>query len=242
MTQRFVNQPRSPMDPNRRTARIVGVLFICATGASLAGTAIEQPILNGAHYLTNVSGGAMQIAAGGLLEFVAAGTSVGIAISLYPMLRNRIAGLALGSVVFRTIEAVMYTGAAVTMLSLVPVSQKIAEAATSERSSLQLIGDSMLSLRQEFTLAGVFAFSLGALLYYYVFYKSRLIPRWLSGWGIVGVLLILVACLSALFSGRPVTTYASLVLPIAAQEIVLAIWLIAKGFSPSAITREAPAL
>jgi hypothetical protein len=230
------------MDPNRRTALIAGVLLICATGASLAGTAFEQPVLNGVQYLANVSGSARQVAAGGLLELIAAGTSVGIAVSLYPVLRKSSTGLAIGSVVFRTIEAVMYAGAAVSLLSLVPVSQKIAEAATSERSSLQLIGDVMLSMRQEFTLAGVFAFSLGALMYYVAFYQSRLIPRWLSGWGIVGVLLILTACLSALFSGSSVTTYGMLVLPIAVQEMVLATWLIAKGFSEERIVLMNPGL
>jgi len=231
MTQPLVDQPRSRMDPNRPTALIAGVLLICATVASLAGTAVEQPVLSGADYLTKVSGSATQIAVGVLLELIAAGTSVGIAISLYPMLRKRVAGLALASVVFRTIEAVMYTGAAASLLSLVLVSQKIAQAATSERSSLQLVGDSLLGMRQEFTLAGVFAFSVGALMYYFAFYQSRLIPRWLSGWGIVGVLLILAACVSALFSGRPITTNATLVLPIAVQEMVLAVWLTTKGFS-----------
>ena len=57
---------------------------------------------------------------------------------------------------------------------------------------------------------GVFAFSLGALLYYVVFYRSQLIPRWLSGWGIAGVLLMLTACVLALFSS---TSLASQVAP-----------------------------
>ena len=72
-------------------------------------------------------------------------------------------------------------------------------------------------------------------MYYYVFYRSRLIPRWLSGWGIAGMLLMLGACLSALFTGNPVTSCAILIHPIAVQEILLAVWLIAKGFSSPAL-------
>jgi hypothetical protein len=72
-------------------------------------------------------------------------------------------------------------------------------------------------------------------MYYYVFFRSRLLPRWLSGWGIAGVLLMLVACLSALFSRNPVTSYTILILPIAVQEIVMAVWLVARGFSSAAI-------
>ena len=74
------------------------------------------------------------------------------------------------------------------------------------------------------------AFSVGALMYYYLLYRSRLVPRWLSGWGILAIVLTLVACLLALFGHHPVTSYVPLVLPIAAQELVLAVWLLAKGF------------
>ena len=75
-------------------------------------------------------------------------------------------------------------------------------------------------------------------MYYYLFFQSRLIPRWLSGWGIVAIILMMSACVSALFSGNPVTGYTLLVLPIALQEMVLAVWLIVKGFTPPAIASE----
>jgi uncharacterized protein DUF4386 len=146
-------------------------------------------------------------------------------------LRRWSASLALGSVVFRAIEAVMYTVAAISLLALSRVGQ-------------QAVGVVLTSLRQEAVLAGVFAFSVGALMYYVVFFRSSLIPRWLSGWGIAAVLLMLVACLAALFSGNPVTSYVVLILPIAVQEMVLAVWLIARGFSSTSHLAESanPAL
>lgn len=221
------------MDTNRRTAVTAGVLFIVATAASLLSSAVEQQVLTRPDYLTRVSENANVVSAGGLLELIAAGTSVGIAIAMYPVLKRWSVGMALGSVVFRTIEAVMYTAGAVSLLALLTVGQLFARAATADRGSVQAIGDALLGVRQESVLAGVFAFALGALMYYCVFYRSRLIPRWLSGWGIAGVILMLVACLSALFTRNPVTSYTIYILPIAVQEMVLAVWLIAKGFSSS---------
>ena len=218
------------MDSNRRTTLTAGVLFIAATAASLLGTAIEGRVLTGPDYLTQISENMTRLSAGGLLELIAAGTSAGVAISLYPVLRRCSGTLALGAVVFRAMEAVMYTLAAVSMLSLLKVAQPFTQAAGTERALFQAIGDSLLGVREEALLAGVFAFALGALMYYYVFYRSRLVPQWLSGWGIAGVLLMLVACLSALFSRNPVTSYIILVLPIAVQEMVMAVWLIARGF------------
>ena len=70
--------------------------------------------------------------------------------------------------------------------------------------------------------------------YYCAFFQSRLIPRWLSGWGIAAIVLMTTAAVLALFNNDAVTSYVPLALPIFLQEMVLAVWLIAKGYSPSA--------
>jgi hypothetical protein len=222
------------IDRGRTNAVITGILFIVATVAALAAAAL-QPALSGADYLTGVAANASQVAGAVLLYLIAAFTSVGIAISLYPVLAKWNTGVALGSVVFRTIEAVMYIAAIVSLLSLLTLSQHIANAGAADLASLQAIGDSLRSVRDHATLAGVIAFSLGAFMYYYLFFQSRLIPRWLASWGIIASVLMLAACLLALFSDSPVTGYTLLILPIAVQEMVLAVWLIVKGFNSSAI-------
>ena len=70
-------------------------------------------------------------------------------------------------------------------------------------------------------------------MYYSLFHRTRLVPRWVSGWGIAAALLMMTAGLLSLFSNNPVTGYTLLILPIAVQEMVLAGWLLVKGFSPS---------
>ncbi len=220
------------MDPTRRIAVATGVLLIVATVASLLGTAVT-PALTGADYLTGLSANANQATAGALLFLIAAFASGSIAVAMYPVLKGLNSGLALGSVVFRTIEAVMYTAGVVILLSLLTLGQEFAASGAAERASLQVVGDALLSVRQHATLASVFAFSLGAFLYYYLFFQTRLVPRWLSGWGIAAIVVAMAACLMALFSDSPVTGYALLMLPIALQEMVLAVWLIFKGFSPA---------
>ena len=73
---------------------------------------------------------------------------------------------------------------------------------------------------------------------YLAFFQSRLIPRWLSGWGIAAIILMTTAGVLALFTNDAVTSYVPLALPIFLQEMVLAVWLIAKGFSPSCVRSE----
>ena len=201
-----------------------------ATVAALAAAAV-QPALTGTDYLTGVADHPHRLAAAAVLYLIAAATSVGIAVALYPLLRQVNAGVALGSVVFRSIEAVFYTAAVVNLLSILPLGRHLATAPADSRASIHAIADSLLSMRDHATLAGVFAFCVGALMYYALFYRSRLVPRWLSGWGLAGAFLMLTACLLALFSDRPVTGYALLILPILVQEMALAAWLLTKGFS-----------
>jgi hypothetical protein len=85
--------------------------------------------------------------------------------------------------------------------------------------------------------AGLLAFGLGALMYYYIFFQTKLVPRWLSGWGLIGIILIIVTSMLVMFRviGPMSTTQVVLAVPIAVQEMVLAVWLIVKGFNSSAI-------
>jgi hypothetical protein len=214
----------------RRASIAAGTLFIVATASVVAADAV-RPALTGTDYLGVVADHPTRLAVAALLYLAAAGTSVGIAVALYPVLRTVDAALALGSVVFRTIEAVFYTAAVVSLVSILPLARQLTAATADERGLRRVLADSLVSQRDNATLAALFAFSTGALLYYLPLYRARLVPRWLAGWGIVGVLLMLTACVLALFSAGTVTGHWPLVLPIAVQEIVLAIWLLVRGFT-----------
>lgn len=222
------------MKSNRRIAVATGVLFIVATITALLAAAVE-PILTGTDYLASVFKNANQVRIDVFFYLIAAFTSVGIAISMYPIMKKKNPGLAIGSLIFRAIEAVFYIVAVVSVLSLVSLSRHFIAVGTNNHAVLQVVGDSFLRVREHATLAAVFAFSIGAFMYYYLFFQSRLVPRWLSGWGIIATILMMTACMLSLFSDNPVTGYVLLIIPIAVQEMVLAFWLIVKGFNSSTI-------
>lgn len=222
------------MNSTRKIAATTGVMFIIATVAALVANALT-PVLTGADYLTRFSVHTNQVAAGALLYLIGYFACAGIAVVMYPVLKQWNAGLALGSVVFRTIEAAFYLVGLVCLLSLPTLGQHFIAAGAGDRASLQAIGDSLVSVHDQAGLVAVFAFCLGASLYYTLFFQSRLVPRWLSGFGIVAIILMMAACVLALFSGNRITSYIPLAAPIAVQEMVLAVWLIVKGFNPSVI-------
>jgi hypothetical protein len=162
----------------------------------------------------------------------------GIAIGLYPILKKHNESLALGAVGFRIIENVFQIVAALGLLLLVTLSQESVKADVLAASTFQTAGALLLGVRFWAALVlSQFGFVLGALMYYYVFYRSNLIPRWLSGWGIVAILLQLTGTLITMFTQiDPFSTSTSLLsIPIGLNELTLAGWLIVKGFNPSAI-------
>jgi len=222
------------MNTNRKIAIIAGALFIIADVTHFMAAALA-PVLTGTDYLTRFSVHPNQVAGGALLYLISNFACVGIAISMYPVLKKWNAGLALGSVVFRTLEAAFYMVGVVSLLSLLKLSQQFTTAGAADRASLQAIGDLLVSVKNHAGLEAVFAFCLGAFIYYYLFFQSRLIPRWLSGFGIVAIILMMAACVLSLFSGNPITSYIPLAFSIFLQEMVLAVWLIGKGFNPSAV-------
>ena len=225
------------MESDRMTARVAGSLFICATVASLLSTSFLNPVLNSSDYLLKVFANQDRVIVGAFFELVAAFASAGIAISLYRVLRKHGDGLALGSVGFRIIEGVFYVVVAIDALLFLTLSQEFVAARAPRASYFQSSGGLLLALRDRASLAGIFAFYIGALMYYAVFYRSHLTPRWLSVWGAGGAALGLLAGLLVLFrvTGYMSATQVILNLPIAVQEIVLALWLIVKGFNSSVV-------
>ena len=228
------------MDSNRKTARIVGVLFIIGTVAGILSVVFSGSILDAPDYLIKVSANESQVIIGALFVLIMAFACTGIAIWLYPVIRKHNEALALGSVGFRLIEGVFHLVGVISLLSLLTLSQEYVKAGAPDASYFQTSGTLLLAARDWAGVLGSFAFILGALMYYYVFYQSKLIPRWLSVWGLIGVPFWVAEILLSMFGFVDPfsTTVILLDLPIAVNEMVLAVWLIVKGFNPSAIASE----
>jgi len=226
------------MNGYRKTAITVGILFIVATAMGmLSKIACIDPVLNAPDYLAAMAAHENQVVLGGLLMFFGAIACASIAIWLYPILKKQHAALALGSVGFRVIESLLYTIGVVGMLALLTSSHEYAEAGLSNASLFEVSGSALLAIKEWAGQLGVVAFTVGAMMYYAVFYRSRLVPRWLSGWGFLAAASSLAAALLAI-SGQIApfsTVFILLQAPIGLQEMVLAVWLIAKGFNPSAV-------
>jgi len=220
----------------RKNAILTGVLFLLGfTGAITA--AITKPILGSSDYLVMISANENTIISGVFFTLIMAFACAGIAISLYPVLKKYSEGLALGSVGFRIIEAMLEIVSAICLILLLTLSQEFVKAGATASSYFQTIGAILMSLQDWVGNVYLIPWCIGALMYYFIFYQTRLIPRWLSGWGLVAATVCLVSSFLVIF--RVITPFGAIQIftnaPIGLQELVLAVWLIFKGFNPSAI-------
>ena len=221
------------MTTHRSLAVVTGVLFIIATVAGLASTMLLAPILTSPDYISRIAANENQVLLGALFQFIAAAACPAIAMALYPVLRRFNEGQALAAVGFRLIEGTLYVLVVVSLLLLVSLSREAASTGATG-SVVEIPGALLLAARDWLSPVGaVLTFGLGAVMYYSVFYRSRLVPRWLAMWGLAGATLLTVSGLLVMFgAATPLGSTQTLMAgPIALQEMVLAVWLIAKGFS-----------
>ena len=223
---------KGKVNKSRKTARIVGVIYMIGILSGMIRYFLLTPILEAPEYLVQVSASENRVIIGTLFFFMNAFMLAGVAIVMYPILKKYNEALSLGFVAARLAEGILIIVAILAILTLWTLSQEFVKAGAPDDSCFQILGELLLAVRYwAYNVLWPITLSLGSLMFYYLLYQSNLIPRWLSVWGFIGALLFPVAWLSLFGS----TISGPFLLPLVVNEMVLAIWLIVKGFNPSAI-------
>ncbi len=227
------------MNTYKNIARTMGILYILGTISGILSRVVTGTINSAPDLLASISANGNPITLGALFVL-----TMGLALAMipvigYPVLRKRDEILALGYVVFRgALEAVFYIAIFVSWLLLLPLSQ-VYQAGSQEASNLRVLANVLLEAK-EIAVFGSIVFCLGGLMFYYLLFQSKLVPQWLSGWGFIALILGFAAGLLVMlgFFGPTSTISDVLQIPIFLQEMVLAVWLIVKGFNPPALASE----
>jgi len=218
------------MSSLRQTSLVAGIFYLL-TFVSIPTFALYSSV-KGPDYILG-PGPDTPVIVGSILEMIVALAGIGTAIALYPVLKRQNEGRALGFVGSRILEAATIYVGIVSLLSVVTLRQAGAGAGalvTAQALNAQyywsfLFGQSFIP-----AINGVL---LGSLLY-----QSRLVPRFLPVLGFIGAALLIVSWVGTLSGLQGQVSLMSLifVLPIAFWEFSLGIYLVVKGFRPSAIT------
>jgi hypothetical protein len=226
------------MNSSRKAAKLVGVLFILAAVTAVIGLNLYNPILNGPNYLIEGSQHANQVILGAFMELILVVSAIGTATTMFPLLRQYNETIALWHVCFRFLEAIIITVGIISMLSLLTLSREFVAAGAPDPSSFHSSGIILKAVHDwTFMLGPLFMLGINTVMYSYIFYKTRLVPRFISILGMTGATCVFVCSLFVMFGVFPQISFwgAILAVPVAANEMILAVWLITKGFNENAI-------
>jgi len=223
------------MNSNRKTALFAGIFII--TGM-IAGMLSVVPAVESTDYLTKVSANQNQVLTGAFFQFTLVPIYIGFALLLYPIIRKYNESLAIGFVSFRIVAGIFQLIGVIVLPLFLLLSQEFLKSTTPDLLYFQIIGD-VLKLGRDLSnhVGMMLATGLGNIILFYIFYKTKLVPKWLSSWGLIGNTLAMLASFLILFHFIDVITphFIVLTIPLVLQELVLAIWLIFKGFNSSVI-------
>lgn len=226
-----------------RIARIFGALYIAGTVAGGLSAVFSGPILTEPDSIAEVLQAAhddhMQLRAGAFFVLVMA-----VSLSLLPVVGwavfekvNRT--LAVGMLLFRgALEGAAYMVAVVGMLLMIPLADEYVVAGA-DAASYEAAGHVVLASGDATGYMIAVSFIIGALFLYVILWQSRLVPRWMSGWGLVASAPYLAASLLAMLgvledrSGLQIALF----MPLAIQEMVMGLWLVVRGFKREAVDR-----
>ena len=227
------------MSNNRNTAITVGVLYIVGTVTGILSVVCTQPIFTAPDILSQISAQPNRLVAGALFVLTMGLSLAMVPVLLYPILKKSHPVLALGYVIFRgALETTVYLMLVSCWLFLLVFGQEYA-AGAANAPFLQMLSTVLLKGHAAISNLLIIVFSLDALMLYTMLYQTRLVPRWIPVWGFIAILMHFSTAFLALFGivEGGVTPVTGLIdFPIFLQEMVMAAWLIAKGFKPSAMS------
>lgn len=217
---------------DRASSALAGVLYLIGSVCGFATVAIIGGQLDGPDYLSGAAELGQSLAVAALIIMIMGLSLAGIPLVLFSILRRVSERLAVGYVVFRSaLETVATLMIALSWLLLFQLGGE----ALSSAEAPQLNTESAIvhhAGETAGTLGSLF-FITGAVMFYAMLYQARLVPRWLSVWGLLALIPYLVVAVLGLLGSLDVLSGPAVALqaPLALQELVLALWLIFRGLS-----------
>lgn len=216
------------MEAAIRAGRIIGVLIIFQmVGGVTVNLVLEAPLFGAPGFLVNAASHSQQIGLAALLGLVTEALWVGIAVTAFSVFCQRTRTMALW---FLALAAVVLAVAVVenaAVMSMVSVSQAYAKASALQREQMQTIRVVVASARNWVHYMGRVFDGVTIFVFYAVLYRLALIPRALAGFGLIAALLQITAVAMPFFGYDVVFP---MLAPLGLSQLILAVWLITKGF------------
>jgi hypothetical protein len=230
---------RPPVRVHRVAATTAGILYIIGTVAGVLSKVVTYfPVHNADDPLAYAAEHSGTVATGALLVLVMGLSLAFVPVVLFPVLRRVDEVLATGYLIIRgAVETATYVIIAIAWLLLLPLAETMSAGPGTAAPASVRLGTLVIDSDGASAVLSL-VFCLGAGLFYVLLYRSRIVPRWISLWGLVAIPFYVAGVLLAMYGviGANSSAVDLLDLPMFVQEMVLAVWMIARGFRPPVVS------
>jgi Domain of unknown function (DUF4386) len=247
----FTERKRNEADPNtssstptgaegtntyRTTARIVGAMYLAGFAVGITGIVLIGSILSGPDHLATLPASSMLLAIAAVLWLMAAAWDAAHGVLMFPILKQHNSErIAVGYLGFRIMDGLIIAIMVLFILIQIPIGSEYVNAGASDASSLQALSTVFMQAQLDAYNIAMITLGISGLILCYSFYKSKLVPRILAVWGLVGYAVILCGSVVEVLGFNLLTIHA---IPGGLWEMFIGVWLIVKGFNPSAFVSE----
>ena len=224
------------MNTYRTTAIVVGVVYLAGFVVGLVGNGLIQSILGAPDHLSTVSANSMMLAIGAILWLMAVAGDAAHGVLMFPVLKQHSERIAFGYLASRIVDAVFIAVSVLFILLQIPLGSEYLKAVVPNTFYLQALSTLSIQANLYAYEIGMIALGLAGLMLNYLFYRAKLVPRWIAVWGLVGYAIIFCGMVSEVM-GSGLGLVSSL--PGGLWEVFMGVWLIAKGFNSSAFVSQA---
>lgn len=220
------------MNTYRTTARIVGAMYLAGFVVGITGIVLIQSVLGAPDHLATLPANGMLLAIGAVLWLMAAAWDAAHGILMFPVLKQHDSErVAVGYLGFRIMDGLLITIMVLFVLVQIPIGGEYLNAGASDASYLQALSAVFMQAQLDAYNIAMTTLGVSGLILCYSFYKSKLVPRFLAVWGLVGYAVILGGSVLEVLGFNLQTIHA---IPGGLWEMFIGVWLIVKGFDPSA--------
>ncbi len=224
------------MNTYRTTAIVVGVVYLAGFVVGLGGNGLIQSILGAPDHLSTVSANSMMLAIGAILWLMAVAGDAAHGVLMFPILKQHSERIAFGYLASRIVDAVFIAVSVLFTLLQIPLGSEYLKAVVPNTFYLQALSTLSIQANLYAYEIGMIALGLAGLMLNYMFYRAKLVPRWIAVWGLVGYAIIFCGMVSEVM-GSGLGLVSSI--PGGLWEVFIGVWLIAKGFNSSAFVSQA---
>ena len=238
LMRRIDPEGEDSMREHRAAATTAGILYITGTVAGVLSVIVSAPVRDARDPLAYAVGHSGAVVTGALLVLVMGLSLAFVPVVLFPVLRRVDEVLAVGYLILRgAVETACYVVLAISWWLLVPLGEAMAAGQGTASPAGVRVGNLVIDSDATNAVLAV-VFCLGAGMFYVLLYRSRIVPRWISMWGLVAIPFYVAAELLAMYGvfDANAPEQVLMFMPLAVQEMVLAVWMIARGFRPAAVS------